>query len=72
MTTPVFDQTPNGLMVIECQVCGNHFGDEQYMLGRCHGVPLRQRPATEEEQAQWQRYRAAKASILRKAAALGW
>lgn len=55
-----------------CQVCGNGYADENFMLGRCHGLPLIEVPWTKEDYAEHEAKKEAIKRILERASKLDW
>lgn len=55
-----------------CQVCGNGYGDEENMLGRCHGLPLIEVPWTKADYENNRKRKEAIQQILAEAKKLNW
>lgn len=55
-----------------CQLCGDGWGDEEFMLGMCCGQPLIEVPKTEADLEKDRRYAEAKKRVLAAAAKLDW
>lgn len=49
-----------------CQVCGNGYADENFMLGYCHGLPLIEVPWTKEDYENHRRREQAIKEIMSK------
>lgn len=56
----------------ECQVCGDGYADENFMIGRCHGLPLIEVPWTKEDYEHEKERQEAIKKILERASKLDW
>jgi hypothetical protein len=55
-----------------CQVCVDSYGDEEYMLGRCCGLPLFDVPMNQADLANDRRMVQARKRLREEASKLDW
>jgi hypothetical protein len=55
-----------------CQVCGNKYGSEEFMLGMCHGLPLINTPFTDKDYNEYELILKANSNVIKHAKKLGW
>ena len=55
-----------------CQVCGDGFGSEEYMFGRCCGMEMIEIPYTKEDYENERKTKEAMQRILAKANKINW
>lgn len=55
-----------------CQICGNGYADENFMIGYCHGLPLIEVPWTKEDYEHERMRKEAIKEILKRSSNLDW
>lgn len=56
----------------QCQICGDGYADENFMIGRCCGLPLIEVPWTTEDYENERARKEAIQRILERASKLDW